>query len=233
MQNNYNEMAVANVNLRSLDIDELIDFAIAKKKVSDLAEAELVVIKKEMQERAASFQADRHIKFTEWHGSDKSIASITTASTMEIKNFTKLKGLLGKEFVGEKVKEKRPVKYVVEDNFKRALIALKMGDYESNVSIDDVINDAGWCEGNADKRALLKKSLKGDYKKDKKAVLASLNLISDEECDIDTELFLIYQIKNFELIKAFFDVSKLEEIRERLEGVVEVSESIRIGLKAV
>lgn len=232
MQNNYGEMAVANINLRTLDIDELIDFAIAKKKVSDLAEAELAVIKKEMQERAASFQADRHIKFTEWHGSDKSIASITTASTMEIKNFTKLKGLLGKEFVGEKVKEKRPVKYVVEDSFKKALIALKMGDYESKTSIDDVIESAGWCEGNADKKALLKKSLKGDYKKDKKAVLASLNL-SDEECDIDTELFLIYQIKNFELIKAFFDVTKLEEIRERLEGVVDVSESIRIGLKAV
>ena len=232
MQNNYNEMAVANVNLRALDIDELIDFAIAKKKIADLAEAELVVIKKEMQERATSFQADRHIKFTEWYGSDKSIASITTASTMEIENFTKLKSLLGKEFVGEKVKEKRPVKYVVEDNFKRALIALKTGDYESKTSIDDVIDSAGWCEGNPDKKALLKKSLKGEYKKDKKSVLTSLNL-SDKECDIDTELFLIYQIKNFELIKAFFDVTKLEEIRERLEGVVKVSESIRIGLKAV
>lgn len=232
MQNNYSDRAVANVNLRSLDIEELIDFAIAKKKIVDLAGAELDVIKKEMQERAISFQDDRHIKFTEWHGSDKSLASITTASTMEIKNFTKLKGLLGKEFIGEKVKEKRPVKYVVEDNFKKALIALKMGDYESKASIDDVIDSAGWCEGNADKKALLKKSLKGDYKKDKKAVLTSLNL-SDEECDIDTELFLIYQIKNFELIKAFFDVTKLEEIRERLEGVVDVSESIRIGLKAV
>lgn len=232
MQNNYNEMAVANVNLRALDIDELIDFAIAKKKIADLAEAELVVIKKEMQERATSFQADRHIKFTEWYGSDKSIASITTASTMEIENFTKLKSLLGKEFVGEKVKEKRPVKYVVEDNFKRALIALKTGDYESKTSIDDVIDSAGWCEGNPDKKALLKKSLKGEYKKDKKSVLTSLNL-SDKECDIDMELFLIYQIKNFELIKAFFDVTKLEEIRERLEGVVKVSESIRIGLKAV
>ena len=232
MQSNYSDRAVANVNLRSLDIEELIDFAIAKKKIADLAGAELDVIKKEMQERAVSFQDDRHIKFTEWHGSDKSLASITTANTMEIKNFTKLKSLLGKEFVGEKIKEKRPVKYVVEDNFKKALIALKMGDYESNTSIDDVIDSAGWCEGNADKRALLKKSLKGDYKKDKKAVLTSLNL-SDEECDIDTELFLIYQIKNFELIKAFFDVTKLEEIRERLEGVVDVSESIRIGLKAV
>lgn len=232
MQNNYSDRAVANVNLRSLDIEELIDFAIAKKKIADLAGAELDVIKKEMQERAVSFQDDRHIKFTEWHGSDKSIASITTASTMEIKNFTKLKNLLGKEFVGEKVKEKRPVKYVVEDNFKRALIALKTGDYESNTSIDDVIDSAGWCEGNPDKKALLKKSLKGEYKKDKKSVLTSLNL-SDKECDIDTELFLIYQIKNFELIKAFFDVAKLEEIRERLEGVVEVSESIRIGLKAV
>lgn len=232
MQSNYSDRAVANVNLRSLDIEELIDFAIAKKKIADLAGAELDVIKKEMQERAISFQDDRHVKFTEWHGSDKSLASITTASTMEIKNFTKLKGLLGKEFVGEKVKEKRPVKYVVEDNFKRALIALKMGDYESKTSIDDVIDSAGWCEGNADKRALLKKSLKGDYKKDKKSVLASLNL-SDKECDIDTELFLIYQIKNFELIKAFFDVTKLEEIRESLEGVVDVSESIRIGLKAV
>ena len=216
MQNNYSDRAVANVNLRSLDIEELIDFAIAKKKIADLAGAELDVIKKEMQERAISFQDDRHIKFTEWHGSDKSLASITTANSMEIKNFTKLKSLLGKEFVGEKIKEKRPVKYVVEDNFKKALIALKMGDYESKASIDDVIDSAGWCEGNADKRALLKKSLKGDYK-----------------CDIDTELFLIYQIKNFELIKAFFDVTKLEEIRERLEGVVDVSESIRIGLKAV
>ena len=232
MQNNYSDRAVANVNLRSLDIEELIDFAIAKKKIADLAGAELDVIKKEMQERAVSFQDNRHIKFTEWHGSDKSIASITTASTMEINNFTKLKNLLGKEFVGEKVKEKRPVKYVVEDNFKRALIALKTGDYESKTSIDDVIDTAGWCEGNPDKKALLKKSLKGEYKKDKKSVLTSLNL-SDKECDIDTELFLIYQIKNFELIKAFFDVSKLEEIRERLEGVVEVSESIRIGLKAV
>ena len=110
MQNNYSDKAVANVNLRSLDIEELIDFAIAKKKIADLAGAELDVIKKEMQERAISFQDDRHIKFTEWHGSDKSLASITTANTMEIKNFTKLKSLLGKEFVGEKINEKRPVK---------------------------------------------------------------------------------------------------------------------------
>ena len=71
MQSSYNDLAVATANLRGMDIAELIDFAIAKKSKADFAKAELEVINAEIQDRAISFQEDRHIKFTEWHGSEK------------------------------------------------------------------------------------------------------------------------------------------------------------------
>ena len=60
----------------------------------------------------------------------------------------------------------------------------------------------------------------------------ALNL-SDEQIDIDTELFIIYQIKNFELIKAYFDIDSLDEVKELVKRYVTVDETAKIGLKAI
>jgi hypothetical protein len=232
MQSSYNDLAVATANLRGMDIAELIDFAIAKKSKADFAKAELEVINAEIQDRAINFQEDRHIKFTEWHGSEKALATVTVASTMDILNIVKLKDVLGKELVDEKIRVKQDIKYDIDASFKRALIALILDDYDDKMSIDEVIDATEWCVGNPEKKATIKKKLKGDYKKDKKVILDALNL-SDEQIDIDTELFIIYQIKNFELIKAYFDIDSLDEVKELVKRYVTVDETAKIGLKAI
>lgn len=232
MQSSYNDLAVATANLRGMDIAELIDFAIAKKSKADFAKAELEVINAEIQDRAINFQEDRHIKFTEWHGSEKALATVTVASTMDILNIVKLKDVLGKELVDEKIRVKQDIKYDIDASFKRALIALILDDYDDKMSIDEVIDATEWCVGNPEKKTTIKKKLKGDYKKDKKVILDALNL-SDEQIDIDTELFIIYQIKNFELIKAYFDIDSLDEVKELVKRYVAVDETAKIGLKAI
>ena len=77
--------------------------------------------------------------------------------------------------------------------------------------------------------SLLKK-LKGDYKKDKKTVLDVLNL-QDGELDLDTELYLIYQIKNWQLIRAYFDENRLDEIVDAVKRCIIVDETAKIGLR--
>lgn len=231
--NEWKERSVAGTDLGKMNLEELIDFALAKKKIVDFAKAELEVITAQIQERAIAFQEDRHIKFTEWHGSTSGIASVTVSGSLDILNVSKLKEVLGEELVQEKLKVKQAeVKYDLEDTFKKAVTALLLDDYESSMSVEEVIDHAGWCEDCPDKKKLLLKKLKGDYKKDKKTVLDVLHR-SDADIDIDTELFVIYQIKNYEKILAYFDEDTLGETKEKLKRYVAVDETAKIMLKVV
>lgn len=225
------DMAVANLNLQGMETERLIDLAAAKKQKSDFAKAELEVINAEIQNRAIAYQENRHIKFTEWYGSHRAVASVAVAQTFDILNYFKLKELLGAGLVEEKVKIKpAPVKYDVDDAFKRALTAVILDDYERNMTVSEVIDKAGWCADDPKRKAALLKKLKGEYKKDKKAVLTALNL-QENEIDIDTELYLIYQIVNWKLITAFFDEEDFEQTAEAIKKCVTVDETAKIGLR--
>lgn len=227
------DAAVATMSLENMDTADLIEWAMAKKTKMDLAKAELDVLTSEIQNRAIHFQEQRHIKFTEWRGRKNALAMVTVAQAFEILNFFKLKSLLGSELIDEKVKVKpQESKYDVESSFKRALTAIILDDYEAETTLEDVIDSAGWCVEDPKKKASLLKKLKGDYKRDKKTVLDSLNL-TEGDIDIDTELYLIYQIKNWELIRAFFDTKDMKSISDAVKRCVSVDETAKIMLKAV
>lgn len=222
---------VAGVDLKSKKTEYLVELAAAKKRKMDFAKTELDVVSAEIQNRAIAFQEDRHIKFTEWQGTGRALASVTVAQSFEILNYFRLKELVGKELVEDKIKIKpADIKYDIESNFKRALTALVLDDYNREMTIEEVVDSAGWCQDDPKRKAALLKKLKGDYHKDKVAVLASLNM-QDDEIDIDVELYYIYQIRNWQLIRAYFDEDKLEEMADAVKRCIIVDETAKIGLK--
>lgn len=223
--------AVATMNLKEMDTSDLIDLAAAKKAKADFAAAECNVVTAEIQDRVLHYLDDRHIKFTERAGTGRTVVSVTVAQTVDILNYPQFRSLLGTELADEKVSIKKPeVKYDIDKLFKQALTAIILDDYERNMTIEDVLDKAGWCADDPKKKASLLKKLKGEYKADKKTVLAALNMTEDD-IDIDTELYLIYQIHNWQLIAAFFDEETFEETAEQIKRYVTVNETVKVGIK--
>ena len=95
----------------------------------------------------------------------------------------------------------------------------------------EVVEKSGWCAEDPKKKTALLKKLKGDYKKDKKAVLDALNM-QENEINIDEELYLIYQIQNWKLILAFFEEATFEKTAESIKRCILVDETVKIGLRA-
>lgn len=223
---------VAAISLQELSVEELVDLAAAKKTRLDFAKAELEVVNYEIQKRAVAFQEDRHIKFTEWAGSGKALASVAVTQKFKILNYYKLRELLGAELVDDKIRiEPAEVTYDIDDAFKKALIAVYLDDYERGMTVREVVEKSGWCTEDPKKQEFLLKKLKGDYKKDKKTVLNALNM-RENEIDIDEELYLIYQIENWRLIRAFFEEATFEQTAESVKKLIDVDENVKIGLRA-
>jgi hypothetical protein len=218
-------------DLSKFDTKELIDMAATKKAMADRISKEFDILSTELQARAVAFQEDRHLKFSEWFG-NKASAGIAVTQKLDILNLEALKFALGSEIVEDKIKRKVEIKFDVDKKFKQAIIALITKDYISNMSIEDVIKKAGWGASDINKQVLLSKKLKGDYKADKKSVSQVLN-IEPEKLDIDEELYFIYQIKNYHLIRAFFDKDKLFEVTEMLRNYTAVNETPKIAIKAM
>ena len=223
--------AVATMNLKEMDTSDLIDLAAAKKAKADFAAVECNIVTAEIQDRVLHYLDDRHIKFTERAGTGRTVVSVTVAQTVDILNYPQLRSLLGTELADEKVSIKKPeVKYDIDKLFKQALTAIILDDYERNMTIEDVLDKAGWCADDPKKKASLLKKLKGEYKADKKTVLAALNMTEDD-IDIDTELYLIYQIHNWQLITEFFDEYTFEETAEQIKRYGTVNETVKVGIK--
>lgn len=223
--------AVATMNLKEMDTSDLIDLAAAKKAKADFAAVECNIVTAEIQDRVLHYLDDRHIKFTERAGTGRNVVSVTVAQNMDILNYPKIRNLLGAELADEKVSIKKPeVKYDIDKLFKQALTAIILDDYERNMTIEDVLDKAGWCADDPKKKASLLKKLKGEYKADKKTVLAALNMTEDD-IDIDTELYLIYQINNWRLIRAFFDEDTFEQTAAEIKRYVTVNETVKVGIK--
>lgn len=173
--------AVATMNLKEMDTSDLIDLAAAKKAKADFAAAECNVVTAEIQDRVLHYLDDRHIKFTERAGTGRTVVSVTVAQTVDILNYPQFRSLLGTELADEKVSIKKPeVKYDIDKLFKQALTAIILDDYERNMTVEDVLDKAGWCADDPKKKASLLKKLKGEYKADKKTVLAALNMTEDD-----------------------------------------------------
>lgn len=229
---NYELLDVLELDdLSKFDTKELIDIAATKKAMADRISKEFDTVSAELQARAVAFQEDRHLKFSEWFG-NKASAGITVSQKLDIINLQALKQVLGSELVEDKIKIKLETKLELDKSFKQAIIALITKDYISNLSIEDVIKKAGWGASDINKQVLLSKKLKGDYKADKKSISQVLN-VEPEKLDIDEELYFIYQIKNYKLIRAFFDTDRLSEVTETLKRYIAVDETPKIAIKAM
>lgn len=227
-----NEADVHFMNLKDMPTQRLVDIAADRKKRLSETKEELDIVNAEIQLRAVGFQEDRHIKFTEWFGSRTgTLASVTVSQSMEILNLTMLRGLLGAELVDQKIRIKsQDIKYDIDKSFQRALTAIVMDDYSSDMTMEEIVDKAGWLREDPRKRAALLKKLSGDYEKDLKAVCSCLN-IYPEEANIDEELYMIYQAKNWQLIRAFFDDNRFHELAEAVKRCVAVDETPRITVK--
>lgn len=208
---------------------ELTDILIKKQSQASELKQEIDAIKGELQTRGLKVLDERNQKFIEFFGDTVGIASVTIAQKMEILNYFRLRELLGEEFTEEKIKRQpADIKYDVDTKFNQALIALVTGDYDAEITIDEVLSGITATQM---QRELIKKKLKGDYKKDRK-VLADIIGTEERELNYDTELFFIGKIKNYQLITVYFDESRLNEIREELKKCVAVDETVKIAAKS-
>lgn len=211
----------------------ITDLLVSKEKEASEVKKDIEMMKGELQARGLRVLEERNTKYMEFFGAGVGIAAVSLAQKMEILNYFKLQELLGKEFVDEKIQRKpAPIKYDVDGKFGQALIALVTGDYAVGYTMDEIINGITKDEK---QRNLLDKKLKGDYKADKKTLCSVLKK-NEQELDMDTELFLVGKIKNWQLIQAFFDVSsedKIKKLKSELKKCVLVDDTIKIATKSV
>lgn len=216
--------------LKAMDSGRLVDLvlqlkseAVDKKREMDSAIAEL-------QTRAEQITSDRNIKYTEFYGS-QGCCSVTTAQSFEILNLPRLRELLGAELVDQKVAVEIVEKQKLDNKFKEALTAVFMNEYNTEYSIQAIVKEiASTYALDSAAGQLLVKKLKGDYKKDRKTLIDVLG-IQEEDFNLDEELYYIYQIKKYELIKAFLDEEKLPELVEQLKKCMVVEETVKVEVK--
>lgn len=232
MNKKLEEIVVDKLDLEKCETNFLIEMAIRKTKVLNELKDEIDKLSSEIQVRAIDYSEQRHVKFTELKGQGSGLASVTVANGLEVLNYTMLEAYFGKELLKEKIKIKpQGIKYDFDAGFKKAIMALLYNDYESKISLNELIDSFSFVKGDVAKKDTLLKKLKGDYKKDKKLIFDMLNKKASDDFDIDIELYLIYQIKNYEYIKAYFDTDKLEETKDILNCYLSATQTPKISLK--
>lgn len=214
--------------LQEMEIDYLIEFAAAKDQKAKETSAELDILKAELQRRAENEMEERNIKFTEFFGKMNSYVNVSCAQKLEILNMPMVEKLLGKRLVKDKVTVKpAETKYEIEKKFKQALIAVITGDYCNEFTVEQIVDGAGWPM-DTKQRSLILKKLKGEYAKDMDMLRKTLG---DGKLEADEELYYIYKIKNWELVRAFFSQENFSGMVEELKKYVTVDETPRIELK--
>ncbi len=214
--------------LQEMDTDELVEFASAKDQKAKETAAEVDLLKAELQRRAEKELEERNIKFTGFFGKTNSYVNVSCAQKLEILNMPMVTKLLGEGLLKDKVTEKpAEVKYEVEKKFRQALIAVITGDYDNEFTIEQIVDHAGW-RMDAKQRSLVLKKLKGEYAKD---IAMLRKTLGDPALKADEELYYIYKIKNWELVRAFFPAEDFRALAEELKKYVIVDETPRIELK--
>ena len=74
-------------------------------------------------------------------------------------------------------------------------------------------------------QSLLIKKLKGDYKKDKELLSKYI-----DDSDLDVELFTINKIKNYDKVKAFFDVNDTY-LKDNIKKYISLDENVKVTIK--
>lgn len=216
--------------LKTMDSGRLADLVLQLKREQEDTKQEIDAAVAELQTRAERITSDRNIKFTEFHGS-QGCCSVTTAQSFEVLNLPRLRELLGKELVDQKIAVEMVEKQKPDPRFREALTAVFLNEYNTEYTIPEIVREIASTYGlDSAAEQLLIKKLKGDYKKDRKALVDILGIL-DEEFDLDEELYYIYQIKKYELIKAFINEEQLPALTEQLKKCMIVEETVKVEVK--
>ncbi len=201
-------------------IDELAELKQQGKLIKDKIDLKT----KELQEQCISVFEDKNIKTTEVYGTNNNSAIATYSQKVEILNYQALENIIDKNLLSEKIERRQEIKYDIDEKFKEAIIIFYTNDYMKDLTIEELVK-IEFSELDNKVQNLLMKKLKGNYKADKKLLR---KYISDK--DLDVELFTINKIKNYDKVKAFFNVDD-KELKENLKRYISLDETVKITIK--
>ena len=235
--------------IESADSSALVDWLATlkegKEEIAKVFDFETNRLETELMSRGLRHLEDKKIKHTTFKGNR---ASITVGMTRSLKvhNADNLRKIVSERWHDE-IKTKDPTHSVAAD-FGRALTSLYLGDYISEMTLQDLLakgvtikgnasnGDSGVSDGgkltvifNKDSINLLIKKLKGDYDKDKELFEGVLGVALESE--IDEELYFISQIKNWERIRKYFSQDEAMQVKRDIKNGIFVSEAVRLTMR--
>lgn len=213
--------------INEMDNREIVDIICSLDMRKKEIDTDIKQLQAELQKRGLSVLEERNIKQTEFFGGNTNKADVTYSQSLDIINYFRLKEVCG-EILDEYVTRKPEIKYEIKKQFKDVLIAIFTGEYEPDITVDEILINCFALDFK--QKSLLLKKLKGNYKSDKSAILSVLGK-SENETDIDLELDFIYRAKNWEKIKMFFNDSDPETMLGMIKKCIVVESTVKIGIK--
>lgn len=206
--------------LKTMSEKQLVSEAVRLDSNQKRCKRELDAIKAEIQARGLRVIEDRNIKYVKYYSPEGS-AAVADTQSLEILNVDRLRGLLSAGVWKQNVTETTKTDYKYKPMLERVLKAVFTGDYSFEYSLEEFISGHLPNKPDEKQKKLLLKKLKGDYEKDKAALISVFGYEDAGAApDFDVELWFIYKIKNGELIRAvlpeeFLDQT-IQEIRKCL-----------------
>ena len=207
-----------------MNIKDIVNEIAGLKRQEKIIKSEIDKKNNQLQEKCIEVFEDKNIKTTEIYGTENNSAIATYSQKLEILNYQALENIIDKNLLAEKVERRQEIKYEIDKNFKEAIIILYTNDYIDNMTIEELVkNEFGELDTKA--QSLLIKKLKGDYKKDKELLQ---KYVSND--DLDVELFTINKIKNYDKVKAFFDVNDID-LKNNIKKYISLDENVKVTIK--
>lgn len=213
---------------KSMTNEELIGACVTLDREQKKSRAMLNGYKAELQARGLALMEDHNVKYVKFYGGEGS-AAITDSMSLDILNPDKLKELVGEGVYNMKVKEETKTTYKYDSKFEKALKAIFTGDYTSETTLEEFLEEMS-IKPDAKQKKLLMKKLKGEFEKDKETLISVLVPEGQEAPDFDVELWYIYRIKNGELIRAFLPEEMLDSTIESIRKSILVETKTSITL---
>lgn len=201
---------------------QLVNKLVALKAKEAALKEECNKYSAEIQTRAQQILEGHNVKTVNFSTS-KGAVSIGVKGTLSFVSALALQRVIGSCLFKEQVTDTSKVTYKPSANFETALKAIFLHDYDFNTSMEEVY-DA--LNASSDQRKVLDKKLRGDFKKDSATLIS---MFGDDD-DYETELYLIYKIKNAERIAVFFPEYN-EALFDQIRKCIVVEEKIGITVQ--
>ena len=210
------------IDTQPKEIAALISRAVTLDSEIQQRKTALEEIKAKLQTAALAEMENKNLRYVRYDSLYGSV-EMTYKTKLEIDNYARLAAALDASvLVEDKIVRRQSVKYDIDARFKAALIALARGDYAAH-DIDGILLSMGIED--AQMRKVVRKTLKGDYAKDK-AVLASVGIGGDREEELDA----IREELNRQLVERFFEPDLVD--RDEVRNSVNLDESLSLTLMA-